>query len=401
MSLRMSNSPFNAQGKHHQRPRSATTGCLAPPPTTPPSTPIRVGDDPSPPADLPRPISEETSFQVPRVTTSCADCFDDELCPLHEFINEDYEFGSQSDIEAHPNCKGSTPRLGSLKNTKSRPKLRLQTPGRIKDRQLTADRSKDDSLVGIMKPQVRRQDTDDSVEDSLPSSSTLLGSGSTPGSGTKKWGKFPKTVKFASPHQKVDDKPISTPTRPLLKRSSSSQSSSNNSARTKMRRLFSFRKYPSDSAVDTRRSFLHRRHTEVTQLEIPRRISRLPSFFTRERLILPTRVQRRDVFLLSISLVLAGLFITVGVLAMTVPGDVCRLGWLATAIDSFLPNLAISTPYTLLVVGFAVSSTGRCWINGRYTPLLYALVAALGRVFVGALSGNISWKVMHCPGDIA
>ena len=44
--------------------------------------------------------------------------------------------------------------------------------------------------------------------------------------------------------------------------------------------------------------------------------------------------------------------------------------------------------HTYLVVGFAVGALGKRWINGRYTPLLYATCAAFGRVAVGSLTGN-------------
>lgn len=384
---------------------SAQPKLLSPPTPSYPQTPIRgrerLNESKSP---APR-IAWQPSVHGPRIETSCADCSGDELCPLHDFISEDYEHGLHSDTDHNSSFK-SLVRTPVLSRKKQRPKLRLQTPGKVQERQVNASEGKEGTAASLKRPEARRHATDDSMGDSLPSGSTLLGSGSTPGSVSKKWEKQIKTVSFAAPSQRTDDTAVSTPTRPLLPRSSSSQSSQGNgerlSARKRMQRIFFFKKFPSESYSPSPRNYTDRRHTEVqTPLQLPRRVSRLPSFFTRERLILPTRVQRRDFLLLSVSLTLSTLFTTVGVLATVVPTKICHVGWLATAIDSFLPNLAISTPYTLLVVGFAVSNAGRHWINGRYTPLLYALVAALGRVAVGALSGNISWRVMHCPGGNA
>ena len=384
---------YNSLAKHQRNDLALSISTnLAPPRTTCPETPLRrqgqgLSSDISP--TYSKPLSSD---KVPRIETSCADCTGDEFCPLHD------SFGGESNSGLYPS---DDRQIYPLSQHKSRPKLRLQTSGKVTSRQYKVGETVSTSVPEIGGLTVERKATDESNDDFLPSSSTLRGSGSTPGLASKKWDKVVKTVKFAAPDRKIDETPISTPTRPLLPRDSSnlpSKGSERLSARKKMQRLFHFSKYRSDDSSTEGNDYIDRHESHIqTPLHLPRRISRLPSFFTRERLILPQRAQRRDYFLISIASALSVLFVTIGILAATVPEKLCEYDWLATAIDSFLPTFAISTPYTFIVVAFAVSGTGRNWINGRYTPMLYALVAALGRVAIGALSGNVTWKVMNCP----
>ena len=393
-----SEQPENAQESAllHTPPNPpATTGLLTPPSSNQPSTPVRGRGRERDRTynDSPVPISWQAPNDVPRIETSCGDCSSQDLCPLHDFISEEDQ---TSDLEAGPPPKRLVRRPTPVSRT-SKPKLRLQTSPKIANLKAKANEGKNAAEAGAAAQGsiLVRQTTNDSTPES---SSTLLGSGSTPGSASKKWRK----VTFAPAAETRTDTALSTPTRPLLPRNPSSGSSTESmsgfeTAKRKMQRLFFPRRCMSESRGPCHHT--DRNHIEpCTPVSLPRRVSRLPSFFTRERLLLPQHVQRRD-FVLMIGVgFLSALFLSVGVLAATDPASVCKVTWLATAIDSFLPNLAISTPYTLLVVGFAVSGAGRGWISGRYTPLLYATCAALGRVFVGSLTGNINWKVMHCPG---
>lgn len=133
-----------------------------------------------------------------------------------------------------------------------------------------------------------------------------------------------------------------------------------------------------------------------TPLRLPRRLSRLPSFFTRERLYLPRHLQRRDIAMLVTLILLATCFLGIGIFAAVRPKLVCKSSFLENAVNAFLPSLLIGAPYTLLVVGVGVCEWGRRWIKGRYTPLLYAGVAVLGRVGMGALIGNLDWTLLAC-----
>ena len=378
---------------------------LGPPAFERPDTPIRGRQRSRTTNALPERTSWEAPIKSSRTVIKCNDCSGDDLCPLHDFISEEPDVGTLSDSER-------LPRKSTLvsQRRKQRPKLRLKTPGKVQQREFKASGTVSSRHISLGQSDTRRNATRDSQEEDLPSGSTLLGSGSTPGSGSaKKWGK--QRVSFAVEPLDTSRPNSREPLRPHLQRNTSSQSAFSSTStstssgekkksRRPIRRLFSYQKYPSssgDSPQSGATDYMARRDTYIqTPVSLPRRLSRLPSFFTRERLILPERIQGRDLMLLISSLIMIVIFTAVGVLAAVRPDRVCQVPWLAVSIDSFLPNLAISTPYTYMVVGFAVSRPGRRWINGRYTPLLYATCAALGRVAVGALSGNITWKVFRC-----
>lgn len=379
-----------------------TSNLLAPPASDRPETPIRRRERSRASNNtLPANISWAPSKGGPRIETPCDDCSGDEVCPLHDFISGDLD-ATHSDSDTLP----TVPPRVSMTARRQRPKLRLKTPAKVQARQLGASTMDESKHSGLKRPGVRRAATDDAMEEDLPSGSTLLGSGSTPGSASKKWGK--QRVSFAVEGTDQTRSDSREPLRPHLQRNASSQSrQSSRSSRSSqekprgLRRLFFFERFPSGNGSpqpEAPTDYMARResHNPQTPVQLPRRISRLPSFFTRERLILPERIQRRDVMLLSISVTLVIVFMTIGIIAVTRPDEICQVHWMSVAIDSFLPNLVISATYIFLAVGFAVSQAGRRWINGRYTPLLYAMCVALGRVAVGALSGNISWKVLHC-----
>lgn len=100
--------------------------------------------------------------------------------------------------------------------------------------------------------------------------------------------------------------------------------------------------------------------------------------------------------MLGAALALIIAFVSLGIFAAVRPATVCESKFLQTCVDAMLPGLFIGAPYTLVVVGLAVSGWGKSWIRGRYTPALYVLAAALGKVGVGALVANLDWTVIAC-----
>ena len=133
-----------------------------------------------------------------------------------------------------------------------------------------------------------------------------------------------------------------------------------------------------------------------TPIRLPRRLSRFPSFFTRESRLLPHTFRRRDAALLAALLATVLLFFVVGVLCEARADLVCATPWLAAAVNDFLPDLVLGGPYTALVVGVAVSPWGRRELRGHWTPVLYAATVSVGRVAVQSLMGNLTWTVLRC-----
>lgn len=133
-----------------------------------------------------------------------------------------------------------------------------------------------------------------------------------------------------------------------------------------------------------------------TPIALPRRLSRFPSFLSREKRLLPYTFKTRDAVFLTALVASVAAVVSVGALCGARKDLVCRRGWLVTAANGFLPDLVLGGPYTAIVVGVGLSEWGRRRLRGRWTMMLYAGVVSVGRVFVGCLMGNLSWEVVRC-----
>ena len=135
----------------------------------------------------------------------------------------------------------------------------------------------------------------------------------------------------------------------------------------------------------------------TTPIHLPRRLSRFPSFFTREKRLLHYTLKRRDIVLIALIVLHVFLFIGIGILTATSPRIICRKAWLHTAVCEFFPDLLLGAPFTAAVVFFGVSEWGRREIQGRWTPFLYAVAVAFVRVMVSVMLGNLEIVIVKCP----
>lgn len=257
------------------------------------------------------------------------------------------------------------------------PRLHIVTPGSA----LHAVHNKPIE-VSRVSPQKSMKDTFVNVT-SVPSGLSTASSSSTP--------------LIASQQRSYTSKPASTYKSQRSAEDPSSSATSSGLASSRSR----FARWPFRGRTKERARFpgLPARSQSPTPFKIPERLSRLPSFFIRERLYTAQHMQQRDRFLICMTCLLGAVFLSIGIFAAIRPHLVCRSRFLGKAVNTVLPSLLVEAPYTLVVVGIGVCGWGRQVIKGRYTPFLYLLLVVLGQVGIGALIGNLDWTLLVCEGS--
>ncbi|KAI9661458.1 MAG: hypothetical protein M1831_002980 [Alyxoria varia] len=131
---------------------------------------------------------------------------------------------------------------------------------------------------------------------------------------------------------------------------------------------------------------------------LPRRLSRFPSFFTRETSLLPLTLRRPlDLTLLTLLLLHISLFTSIAILCAARRDVVCANAWLVASLNGYAVPAVVGGVYTGCAVGFAVSGMGRRVLGrGRWSGVLFTGVVACGKVVVVVGVGDWGVSVVGC-----